>query len=83
MAYRLPKQPAHLTKGTGHRISGKGKTQDDAPLDHPPVRVQYCLPPDRAHAVVTTLALLKPILCDADGNWTADYVRLRFYAVRD
>jgi trans-aconitate methyltransferase len=27
-------------------------------------------------------ALLAPILRDADGNWTADYVRLRFEAVR-
>jgi trans-aconitate methyltransferase len=39
-------------------------------------------PPDRARAVAQTLALLKPALCDADGNWTADYVRLRFAAVR-
>jgi trans-aconitate methyltransferase len=37
-------------------------------------------PPDRARAVAQTVALLKPILCDADGNWTADYVRLRFAA---
>ena len=27
-------------------------------------------------------ALLKPSLCDSSGNWTADYVRLRFEAVR-
>ena len=41
------------------------------------------LPPaDRAQAVADILALLKPILMDADGNWTADYVRLRFSAVR-
>lgn len=26
--------------------------------------------------------LLRPALCDADGNWTADYVRLRVEAVR-
>jgi hypothetical protein len=42
------------------------------------------LPPaDRARAVEQTVALLKPALCDADGNWTADYVRLRFHAIRD
>jgi trans-aconitate methyltransferase len=42
------------------------------------------LPPaDRALAVAQTVALLKPALCDADGNWTADYVRLRFHAARD
>jgi len=37
-------------------------------------------PADRATAVTNTVALLKPVLCDADGNWTADYVRLRFHA---
>jgi trans-aconitate methyltransferase len=38
---------------------------------------------DRARAVGETVELLRPVLCDADGNWTADYVRLRFLAVRD
>jgi trans-aconitate methyltransferase len=37
-------------------------------------------PNDRAVALAKTIALLEPILCDADGNWTADYVRLRFHA---
>jgi SAM-dependent methyltransferase len=37
---------------------------------------------DRARAVAETVELLRPALCDADGNWTADYVRLRFAAVR-
>jgi trans-aconitate methyltransferase len=37
-------------------------------------------PTDRTNALNNTIALLKPILCDADGNWTADYVRLRFHA---
>lgn len=27
-------------------------------------------------------ASLKPILCDGDGRWTADYVRLRFAAIK-
>ena len=27
--------------------------------------------------------LLAPVLCDSDGNWTADYVRLRVEAYRD
>ena len=39
-------------------------------------------PQDRARAVVETVELLRPVLCDVDGNWTADYVRLRFAAVR-
>jgi trans-aconitate methyltransferase len=34
----------------------------------------------RATALTSTIALLEPILRDADGNWTADYVRLRFHA---
>jgi trans-aconitate methyltransferase len=37
-------------------------------------------PAARAEALAKTVALLRPILCDADGNWTADYVRLRFHA---
>jgi hypothetical protein len=38
---------------------------------------------DRAKAIEEVVALLRPMLCDADGNWTADHVRLRFCAVRD
>ena len=34
----------------------------------------------RETAVTETVALLTPALCDEDGNWTADYVRLRFIA---
>jgi hypothetical protein len=37
---------------------------------------------DRATPLTDTIALLEPILRDADGNWTADYVRLRFHATR-
>jgi trans-aconitate methyltransferase len=37
---------------------------------------------DRERALAETVALLQPILCDGEGNWTADYVRLRFFAVR-
>jgi trans-aconitate methyltransferase len=35
---------------------------------------------DRAAALARTVVLLEPILRDGDGNWTADYVRLRFAA---
>jgi trans-aconitate methyltransferase len=40
--------------------------------------------PDELRTVVVdqTCALLAPVLCDDDGNWTADYVRLRFIARR-
>jgi SAM-dependent methyltransferase len=35
---------------------------------------------ERAQVIEDTRALLRPILADAGGNWTADYVRLRFAA---
>ena len=35
----------------------------------------------RETVVEETVALLTPVLCDEDGKWTADYVRLRFIAV--
>jgi trans-aconitate methyltransferase len=38
---------------------------------------------DRAAALTHTVALLEPILRDADGNWVVDYVRLRFHATAD
>jgi trans-aconitate methyltransferase len=36
-------------------------------------------PTDRATVLTQTVTLLEPILRDTDGNWTADYVRLRFH----
>jgi hypothetical protein len=40
-------------------------------------------PPEaRANVLATTVQLLKPILCDSNGNWSADYVRLRFFATK-
>jgi len=35
---------------------------------------------DRAAAVAEVREALRPALCDAAGNWSADYVRLRFAA---
>ncbi len=37
---------------------------------------------ERPAAIEQIVGLLKPVLCDRDGNWTADYVRLRFVARR-
>lgn len=37
---------------------------------------------DAQQALAETIELLRPVLCDADGNWTADYVRLRVEAVK-
>jgi SAM-dependent methyltransferase len=37
---------------------------------------------DRQAVIDETVDLLRPILCDADGNWMADYVRLRFAATK-
>jgi trans-aconitate methyltransferase len=39
-------------------------------------------PEDREPAIAEITALLRPILCDESGQWWADYVRLRFHAVR-
>ena len=36
----------------------------------------------RAHVLADAIRRLEPVLRDADGTWTADYVRLRFAAVR-
>lgn len=35
---------------------------------------------ERASALEEAVSLLQPVLCDQRGNWTADYVRLRFHA---
>jgi hypothetical protein len=37
---------------------------------------------ERPAAIEEIVDLLKPVLCDREGNWTADYVRLRFVARR-
>ena len=37
----------------------------------------------RENVIDETVKLLAPALRDAEGNWTADYVRLRFIAVAD
>jgi trans-aconitate methyltransferase len=37
---------------------------------------------DRASARAEAAALVAPASCDAAGNWTADYVRIRFKAVK-
>jgi hypothetical protein len=38
--------------------------------------------PERSEVVAEVLELLRPSLCDTDGRWTADHMRLRFHAVR-
>jgi SAM-dependent methyltransferase len=40
-------------------------------------------PEQRSEIFEEVCALLAPSLRDADGNWTADYVRLRFRCTRD
>ena len=39
-------------------------------------------PTDRVTVLTKTVSLLDPILRDTDGNWVADYVRLRFHATK-
>jgi SAM-dependent methyltransferase len=36
--------------------------------------------PERTEVVNEVMALLRPSLCDSRGGWTADHIRLRFYA---
>ncbi|MBS1813985.1 MAG: methyltransferase domain-containing protein [Acidobacteria bacterium] len=36
---------------------------------------------DRETALMRTVALLRPVLCDDADNWTGDYMRLRFIAI--
>src|SRR5262245_60849931 len=38
--------------------------------------------PDRTEVVGEVVELLRPSLCDARGIWTADHIRLRFFAER-
>jgi hypothetical protein len=41
------------------------------------------LPPvERALFITEVVAALRPLLCDGQGDWRADYVRLRFHACR-
>ena len=37
--------------------------------------------PERSEVMTEVVALLRPSLCDTDGVWTADHIRLRFAAV--
>jgi hypothetical protein len=39
-------------------------------------------PPERVRFLDEVTALLKPVLCDVQGRWTADYTRLRFSAIK-
>jgi SAM-dependent methyltransferase len=39
-------------------------------------------PNDRDDFLDEVTSLLKPVLCDSQGRWTADYMRLRFAAVK-
>lgn len=38
--------------------------------------------PEREEVLAEVIELLRPALCDADGRWTADHIRLRFAAER-
>jgi hypothetical protein len=39
--------------------------------------------PERSEVVGEVIELLRPSLCDGEGRWTADHVRLRFFAERN
>ena len=38
--------------------------------------------PERTNVVAEVAELLRPSLCDSKGTWTADHIRLRFFAER-
>ena len=38
--------------------------------------------PERSEVVGEVIELLRPSLCDTRGQWTADHIRLRFFAER-
>ena len=73
------------TAGFVHRIFRKelagyaGLFVDDGGLALDP---RHADAESRTTALAETVELLRPALCDADGNWTADYVRLRVAAVK-
>lgn len=69
-AMELIPRPTPLPTG----MAGWLETFGDPFLRHAP-------PEQRATLLARAVALLEPALCDADGNWQADYVRLRFRAV--
>jgi hypothetical protein len=60
-------RPTPLPSGMGAWL----ETFRNGVLDRLPVE-------DRARVLDQTVRLLEPILRDGDGNWVADYVRLRF-----
>jgi len=39
--------------------------------------------PERSEVVSEVTEFLRPSLCDTQGQWTADHIRLRFFAERD
>ena len=42
-----------------------------------------CLPPEARPAYIAEVrGALRPELADSEGKWTADYVRLRFAAIK-
>jgi len=40
------------------------------------------LPGERSSYIGEVQEALRPELCDAEGKWTADYIRLRFAAAK-
>jgi hypothetical protein len=40
------------------------------------------LEPQRTAVLGEVIELLRPSLCDTNGVWTADHIRLRFFAER-
>jgi SAM-dependent methyltransferase len=89
--YPSPEQYRRLLEAAGFTVRSIALIPRPTPLPHGMEAwlntfrngvLDLLTPEDRAKAIAETIALLTPMLRDADGNWTADYVRLRFAAVR-
>ena len=58
----------------------RNRFQSDANTELLRVEAELSQSEEAAAARAEAVELLRPSLCDASGNWTADYVRLRFRA---
>ena len=92
--YPSPAEYQHLLEQAGFTVQSIDLIPRPTPLPGGPEAMVIWLntfrngvldrltPADRATALTRTVALLRPILADPSGEWTADYVRLRFHATR-
>jgi hypothetical protein len=77
------KQKSHCVSGRQRKVVAPLASGMAAWLEPFRSSVLELLPQEkRAGAIEQIVTLLKPALCDREGHWTADYVRLRLLARR-